>query len=333
MTKRIVRGLMIKVLVIAATIAHAQQPAKIPRIGVLITATPSVAQRRLQAFQQGLRGLGYIEGKDIILDYRYAEGKPETLPSRIAELIELKVDVILTDTSNAIQAAKNATKIIPVVFTTANDPVGDGQVASLARPGGNLTGFSILTIDLNGKRIEILKESFPNITRVGFLTASQTSGSEQFIVSERRFKDAEGAVEGLGLRLQLLGAKDADDLERVIEAASRAGVQAFLAHPSTFVGTNRGRIMELAVKFRLPAIYGSTEYSEAGGLMSYGPDLLDNYRRAAGYVDKILKGTKPAELPVQQPMKFDFVINLKTAKQMGFRIPPDVLARANKVVR
>jgi putative tryptophan/tyrosine transport system substrate-binding protein len=312
--------------------AGAQQPGKIPRIGFLVSGFPSGAAPRIQAFQQGLYKLGYVAGKTIIIEYRYAEGKLEPLAELADEIIRLKVDIIVTDTSNAIQAVKNATKTIPVVFTTANDPVGDGQVASLARPGGNLTGFSILALDLNGKRLELLKEAFPNISRVGFLTKMGTTIGEQRL-GEQRFKEAEAAAKGLGLRLQVVGAKGAEDLERAFEAAKRAGVQALLAHPSTFVAINRARIIELAIKNRLPVIYGSREHAEAGALMSYGPDLVDNYRRAATYVDKILKGAKPAELPVEQPTKFEFIINLKAAKQIGLTIPPNVLARADRVIR
>ena len=306
---------------------EAEQLAKVPRIGILISASPSIASRRIQAFQQGLRELGYVEGKNIAFEYRYGEGRPDTLPERVAELVHLQVDLLVTDTSNATQAAKNATKTIPVVFTTANDPVGDGQVASLAKPVGNLTGFSILALDLNGKRLELLKEAFPQITRVAFLPITGEA------IGENRFKEAEIAAQGLRLRLQRLRVKGADDLDNAFAAAKRSGAEAVLAHPSTFVGINRARIIELAAKHRLPVIFGGAEAAEAGGLMSYGPDIVDNYRRAAAYVDKILKGAKPADLPVQQPMKFEFVINLKAAKQIGLTIPPNVLARADKVIR
>jgi putative tryptophan/tyrosine transport system substrate-binding protein len=307
--------------------AEAQQPTKVPRLGVLMSGSASGATRRVQAFQQGLRELGYVEGKNIHIEYRYADGKLEPVPELAAELVRLKVDVLVTDTSNATQAAKNATKTIPVVFTTANDPVGDHQVESLARPGGNLTGFSILALDLNGKRLELLKEAYPKIERVAFLTRLGTATGEQ------RFKEAEAAAKGLGLRLLFLGAKGSDDLENAFDAGKRSGAQAVLAHPSTFVAANRARIIELAAKHRLPVIYSGAEATEAGGLMSYGPDIVDNYRRAAIYVDKILKGTKPADLPVQQPMKFEFVINLKAVKQIGLTIPPTVLARADKIIR
>jgi putative ABC transport system substrate-binding protein len=306
--------------------AQAQQPANVYRMGVLISASHSIASRHIQAFQQGLRELGYVEGQNIAIEYRYAEGKIDRYPELAAELVRLKVDVIVTDTSMATQAAKNATKTIPVVFTTANDPVGDGQVASLARPGGNLTGFSLLAPELNEKRLELLKESVPKLTRVAFFTRRTTT-------SEQRFKEAEIAAKGLGLWLQFLEGKSADDLESVFDAAKRSGVQAVLAHPSTFIVSNRARIIDLAAKHRLPVIYAGAENAEAGGLMSYGPDIVDNYRRAPVYVDKILKGTKPGDLPVQQPVKFVLVVNLKAAKQIGLTIPPHVLARADKVIR
>jgi putative tryptophan/tyrosine transport system substrate-binding protein len=242
-------------------------------------------------------------------------------------MVRLKVDIIVTDTSNAIQAVKNATKTIPVVFTLAIDPVGDGQVSSLARPGGNLTGLSILAPELNGKRLELLKEAFPKVRRVAFITRRDTA------VGEQRFREAEAAAKGLGLQLHFLGAKDADDLDSAFNAAKSAGAQAILAAPSTFLGTHQARIIKLAATHRLPAIYPGTQYAEAGGLMSYSPDLDDNFRRAAVYVDKILKGAKPANLPVEQPTKFEFIINLKTAKQIGLTIPPNVLVRADKVIK
>jgi putative ABC transport system substrate-binding protein len=305
----------------------AQLPNKIPRIGILVSASASNAARRVQALQQGLRELGYIEGNNILADYRYAEGKLEPLIDFADELVRLKVDVIVADTSVATQAAKNATKTIPIVFTAANDPLGDGQVASLARPGGNLTGFSLLAPELNAKRLELLLEVVPKIVRIVFLTRTGTATGEQ------RFKEAEADAKRLGLQLQYLGAKDGDDLGRAFETAKRTGAQAVLAHPSTFIVSNRARIIELAVKHRLPVIYAGAEHGAAGGLMSYGPDIADNFQRAAVYIDKILRGATPSVLPVQQPMKFEFVINLKAAKQIGLMIPPNVLARANKVIR
>ena len=244
--------------------AFAQQLKKTPRIGLLLSGFPSGAARRIQGFQQGIRELGYVEGKNMVIEYRYAEGKLEPLT---AELVRLKVDIIVTDTSNATQAAKDATKTIPVVFTTANDPVGDDQVASLAHPGGNLTGLSILVLDLNAKRLDLLKETVAKISRVGFLTKIGPTIGEQRL-GEQRFKDAEAAAKGLGLRLQIVGAKGEEDLESAFETAKRAGVQALLAHPSTFVAINRARIIELAIKNRLPVMYGSRESAEAGALMT-----------------------------------------------------------------
>jgi ABC-type uncharacterized transport system substrate-binding protein len=309
--------------------AHAQQTVKISRIGVLISGTSSGATPRIQAFQQRLRELGYVEGKHITIEQRYAEGNVQIVPDLTDELIRLKPDVIVTDTSRATQAAKDATKTIPVVFTAANDPVGDGQVASLARPGGNLTGFSLLAPELNWKRLELLKDVFPKITRIGFLTRT---GPRSF-ATDKRFEESEADAKGLGLQLHLVGAKGADDLKNAFEEAKRIGVQALIAHPSTFMATNRTRVIELAANHRMPVIYPTTVYAEAGGLMSYGVNHTENYRRAAVYVDKILKGAKPADLPVEQPTKFEFIINLKTAKQIGLTIPPNVLARADKVIK
>jgi len=326
MNKLIAALVVATAMLSAVALAEAQQTGKVPRIGLLISASPSIAAPRVAAFQQGLRELGYVEGKNIIIEYRYAEGRPETLPQHVNELIRLNVDIIVTDTSNAIQAAKTATQIIPVVFTVAIDPVGDGHISSLARPGGNLTGLSILAPELNGKRLELLQETFSKIKRVAFLTRTGPA------VGKQRVNDAEAAAKGLGLQLQFVGAKGADDLESAFDGAKRTGVQAVMTNPSTFLVTNRVRIIDLAAKHKLPAIYPGTEYAEAGGLMSYGPDLNDNWHRAASYVDKILKGAKPSELPVEQPRKFDFVINLKAAKQIAVTIPPNVLARAGKVI-
>ena len=312
--------------------ADAQQTVTISRIGVLVSGTSSNAAPRIRAFQQRLRELGYVEGKNIIIEQRYAEGKILIVPDLAGELIRLKPDVIVTDTSRAIQAAKNATKTIPVVFTQANDPVGDRQVASLARPGGNLTGFSLVAPELNWKRLELLKDVLPKITRIGFLTRTDPTPEAGF-TTDRRFKESKADAKGLGLQLHLAGATGADDLNNVFEEAKRIGVQALIAHPSTFMTTNRIRIIELAANHRMPVIYPATVYAEAGGLMSYGADVIENYRRAAVYVDKILKGTKPGDLPVEQPTKFEFVINLKTAKQIGLTIPPNVLMRADRVIK
>jgi len=306
--------------------AEAQQLGKVPQIGVLVSASASASVSRIHAFQQGLRELGYNEGKNIVVEYRYTEAKLDRLPELVAEVIRLKVDVIVTDTSRAIDAAKNATKTIPVVFIGLTDPVGEGQVSSLAQPGGNLTGLSILAPELNGKRLELLKETLPKVMRVAVLTRE---GDRE----RQRFKESEVVAKGLGLRLQFFGANVADDLDSAFDAVKRAGAQALILPPTTFLLTNRVQFINAAAKNRLPAIYPDSEYVEVGGLMSYGPDILDNWRRATIFVDKILKGKKTAELPVEQPMKFEFIINLKAAKQIGLTIPPNVLARADKVIK
>ena len=313
-------------LLSSASFAETQQPKKVPRIGVLVSASASASVSRIHAFQQGLRELGYNEGKNIVVEYRYTEAKLDRLPELVAELVRLKVDVIVTDTSRAIDAAKNATKTIPVVFIGLTDPVGEGQVSSLAQPGGNLTGLSILAPELNGKRLELLKETLPKVMRVAVLTRE---GDRE----RQRFKESEVVAKGLGLRLQFFGANVADDLDSAFDAVKRAGAQALILPPTTFLLTNRVQFINAAAKNRLPAIYPDSEYVEVGGLMSYGPDILDNWRRATIFVDKILKGKKTAELPVEQPMKFEFIINLKAAKQIGLTIPSNVLARADKVIK
>jgi putative ABC transport system substrate-binding protein len=308
--------------------AEAQQTGKVHRIGVLVTTSRSAQAGNIKAFQQGLRELGYIEGKNIIIEYRYADGRMDTLPELAGELVRLKVDVIVSNSAAAIQAVENPSKTIPFIFAAiTSDPVEDGLVSSMARPGGNVTGFTIFAPELNGKRLDLLKETFPKITRVGLI---RRAGSPRL---EQGFKEDETVAKRLGFRLQSILVKGADDLESAFNAAKNAGVQALTFPPSTFLSTNRTRFIELTAKIRLPAIYPGTAYVEAGGLMSYGPDNSDNWRRAAGYVDKILKGAKAGDLPVQQPMRFEFVINLKTAKQIGVTIPPNVLVRADKVIR
>ena len=313
------------VLCVLCVSAEAQQPGRVPQVGVLVSTSAAASVSRIHAFQQGLRELGYLEGKNIIVEYRYGEGTPNRLPGLVAELIRLKVDVIVTDTSRASDAAKNATKTIPIVFTAVIDPVGDGQVSSLAQPGGNLTGLSILAPELNGKRLELLKETLPKLTRVGFLTREGDTGRQ-------RFKETEVVAKGLGLRLQFFGVKGVD-LDSAFDAVKRAGAQALTLPPTTLLLTYRIQFINAAAKNRLPAIYPGAPYAEDGGLMSYGPDIPDNWRRASIFMDKILKGKKPADLPIEQPTKFEFIINLKTAKQIGVTIPPNVLARADKVIK
>jgi putative ABC transport system substrate-binding protein len=328
MKRAAVPSILVAVVLLAfGVIADAQQPKKVPRIGVLVSASASASVSRIHAFRQGLHALGYIEGKNIIIEYRYAEGNPNRLQELVAELVRLKVDVIVTDTSRAIDAAKNATKTIPVVFTSPTDPVGDGQVSSLAQPGGNLTGLSILAPELNGKRLELLKETLPKVTRVAYITREGGHRGRQ------RFEEAEVVAKGMGLRLQFFEAQGVEDLDSAFDAAKRSGAQALTFPPTTFLFTNRAHFINASVKNRLPAIYPGTPYAEEGGLMSYGPDIPDNWRRVTIFIDKILKGRTHADLPVEQPTKFEFIINLKAAKQIGLTIPPNVLARADKVIR
>jgi putative ABC transport system substrate-binding protein len=315
------------ILLSAVQLVHAQPTAKTPRIGMLLSSSVSASAPLVQAMQQGLRELGYVEGKNISIEYRYSEAVRGRLDELAAELVRLKVDIVVVDGTNAIDAAKKATQTIPIIFCFPLDPVGDGQVASLAHPGGNATGFSILAPELNGKRLELLKEAFPKVTRVGRLAPGGTTRAEQWA------KQDEIPAKALGLHLTSILMKDADDIENGFAAAKKAGVHALFFPPNPFLNTHRARFLELTAKARLPAIYSGMAHVEAGGLMGYGPNTPDNFRRAAVYVDKILKGAKPGDLPVQQPMKFEFGINLKTAKQLGVTIPPNVLVRADKVIR
>jgi ABC-type uncharacterized transport system substrate-binding protein len=305
--------------------AEAQQPAKIPRIGFLVASTPSNYVTRLETFRQAMRELGYVEGKNIVIEYRYAEGKPERFREIAAEFVNLNVDVFVT-AANA-SAAKEATKTIPIVFAAISDPVATGIVDSLARPGGNLTGLSVFAPELTGKRLELLKEAAPKITRVAFLRNPSNRGDTDI------WKEAEAASQPLGLQLRSLEVSTLADFDNAFATATKEKVNAFTMTLNPFINTYRPRILDFVAKNRLPAIFGVADVVEAGGLMSYGPDYTEHFRRLAIYVDKILKGAKPADLPVEQPTKFEFVINLKTAKQIGLTIPPNVLARANKVIK
>jgi putative ABC transport system substrate-binding protein len=301
----------------------AQQPARIHRIGILAAPSASFFSARVEAFRQRLRELGYVEGKNLFIEYRYAEGKPERLPDLAAELVRLKVDVIVTGGGPTILAAKKASGTIPIIFAPSNDPVGAGLVSSLARPGGNITGLSTMTPDLDGKRLELLKEAFPKVARVAFLW-----GSRGNLLTE-----LEAAAKALGLKLQSLPIRSLDDFERAFARAKRDGAQALITTPSPLINTQQRQVLDFAAKNRLPAMYQTREWVEAGGLMSYAPNFTDLWRRAADYVDKILKGVKPADIPVEQPRAFEFLVNLKTAKQIGLTIPPNVLARADRVIR
>jgi putative tryptophan/tyrosine transport system substrate-binding protein len=306
----------------------AQQPTKAPRIGYLTNTSLSGNAARTEAFRQGLRELGYVEGKNIVIEWRYLEGKPDRLLSLAAELVRLKVDIIVTAGPLATRAAKEATSTIPVVMAQDPDPVGNGFVASLARPGGNITGLSRLAPELSGKRLELLKEIIPKLSRVAVFGTSTQPGSAQMI------REVELAAKAFGVKLQYLDLLSPKDIETAFREAGKGRADGVLMLVAGGVaGAHRTEIVELAVKSRLPVIYSGREYLEAGGLISYGVSITDLDRRAATYVDKILKGAKPADLPVEQPIKFEFIVNLKAAKQIGLTIPPNVLARADKVIR
>jgi putative ABC transport system substrate-binding protein len=307
--------------------ASAQQMARVPTIGWLDQSSPNPEVLRLiELFRKGLRDAGYIEGKNIAIEYRYAEGKTERLEQLAAELVRLKVDCIVTAGGQPTGAAQRATKTIPIVMAVSGDPVASGFVASLARPGGNITGLTIISPELSGKRLELLKEVVPGLSRVGVLRAPKAHGPA--------WKEVEPAARSLGLKLQPLDAESSYGLLKAFHVAKKSQVEALLTLPyALFNRDYRTMIVELAAKHRMPAMYGGTEFHEVGGLMGYGPETADNFRRAAIYVDKILKGTKAGDLPVEQPTKFEFVINLKTAKQIGLTIPPNVLARADRVIK
>ena len=307
--------------------AQAQQPTNIPRIGYLEAVSPSISAVRSEAFRQGLRELGYVEGKNIVTEYRYAEGKRDRLPALAAELVRLKVDVIVTAGASATRAAKKATSTIPIVMAQDSDPVGKGVVASLARPGGNITGLSTLAPEISGKQLELLKEILPKLSRVAVLGTSTRPGNAQAL---REVKLAAGAFK---VELRYLDVLDPKKIETAFGAARKERVDAVLVLAGRILISHRTQVVELAVKSRLPAIYPFPVYVEAGGLMSYGVRRSDLFRRAATYVDKILKGANPAELPVEQPTKFELVINLKTAKALGITIPPTLLLQATKVIK
>ena len=308
--------------------AQAQQSAKIPRIGWLTGGFLSSQAVRHEAFRQGLRDLGYAEGKNIVIEWRAADGKRDRHPALLAELVRLKVDVIVSDSASVTGVAKKATSTIPIVMTNDGDPVGQGFVASLARPGGNITGLSTLSPEISGKRLELLKEIVPKLSRVAVFGTSTSASNAQ------ELREVELAAGALGLKLQYLDVLGPKDIETVFRAAAKERSDAVLMNVSgPLINFRRKEIAELAVNSRLPVTYHRREYVEDGGLMSYGVSISDLDKRAAGYVDKILKGAKPADLPVEQPTKFELVINLKAARQIGLAIPPNVLARADRVIK
>jgi putative tryptophan/tyrosine transport system substrate-binding protein len=306
----------------------AQQAGKVPRIGYLspnLAASPHLAE----AFRQGLRDLDYVESRNVVIEYRDAEGNFERLPALAAELVALKVDVIVASGTLAALAAKHATSSIPIVFPTVGDPVTDGLVNSLARPGGNVTGLSNLTPELVGKCLELLKQAIPTVSQVAVLW--QPNG---FVERTRRDvrKRAELAGRALGVQLQFVEARSPEDFERASSDMARARVGAVIVVLTAMFVQQRKRLVDLAEKLRVPAVYGSRESVDIGGLMSYGPNFADSFQRAATYVDKILKGAKPGDLPVEQSTKFELVINVQTAKMLGLAIPPTLLARADEVI-
>jgi ABC-type uncharacterized transport system substrate-binding protein len=304
------------------------QPTKIPRIGYLTGATPEGQAARIEAFRQGLRELGYVEGKNIAIEYRYGEEKPDRLPALAAELVRLKVDVIVTAGSGLTRAAKISTNTIPIVMAQDTDPVANGFVASLARPGGNITGLSNLAPEISGKQMELLKEIIPKLSRVALLETSSTNPA-----NAQQLKEIERAAGAFKVQLQHLAVLSPKDIETAFRGATKGQADAVLVQQGSIFNSHRTQIVKLAVKSRLPAIYSHSQYVIDGGLMTYGASLPDLDRRAATYVDKILKGAKPADLPVEQPTKFEFIINLKAAKQIGLTIPPNVLVRADRVIK
>jgi len=308
--------------------AEAQQAKKIAKIGYLVPATPAAAADNVEALRQGLREFGYVEGKTFVLELRYGEARAERISELARELVSLKVDVIVTATDIAIAAVKQQTSTIPIVMANSTDPVGTGFVASLARPGGNVTGQSTISPELSGKRLEVLREVVPGLSRVAFLWNPEVRGAVL------DYKETEDAARSLGLQLQSVEVPRAENLDRAFSAITKDRAQALILPAPNPVGfANRGQIASFAQKNRLPSMYGQNEYVDAGGLMSYGPNNADLWRRAATYVDKILKGAKPADLPVERPTKFELIINLKTAKQIGLTIPQSVLYRADKVIK
>jgi putative tryptophan/tyrosine transport system substrate-binding protein len=323
--KKILVSFLAASMLSSGYLARAQQPAKVPRIGYLTsgTATPDSSEM----FRQGLGELGYVEGKNILIEYRYTDGGSQPLSELAEELVRLKVDVLVTIATEPSLAAQRATRTIPIVMVTPGDPVGAGLVASLARPGGNITGVTATTVDLSWKRLELLKEITPKISLVAVLWIPSAMGNRL------QMKETEAAAHSLGFQLQPAGAEGSNDFESAFSAINGGGARSLVVLGSPMFFSHRSRIADLAAKSRLPAIYPTSPYVDAGGLMSYGNDLTVVHRRGAVYVDKILKGAKPAELPVERPMKFELVINLRTAKQLGLTTPGSVLYRADRVIK
>jgi putative ABC transport system substrate-binding protein len=314
---------------LAAPFASFAQPqGKVWRVGFLNpAAADSRAMPRLQAFREGMREHGYVEGRNLQIEARWAEGKPDRMAAFAAELVAIKVDAIVTGSTATVDAARRATKSIPIVMAQSADPVADGQVASLARPGGNITGLSSMARELGEKRIELLKEVFPKLSR----TLAVMWNPAQFGM-RARFDEANAVAPKLGLGVRSVEVRNLDELASAFEALGKVPPEALVVIADPFTAGQRARIVEFAAAKRLPAIYETVEFAEAGGLMSYGADLLAQYRRAAYYVDRIFKGAKAGELPIEQPVKFDFVINMKTAKALDIKVPNSILVQATKVI-
>jgi len=306
--------------------ARARQPAKIPRIGLLSTFSPSETVPWHQALRQGLRDLGWVEGENINIEYRYAEGRLDRLPGLASDLVRLKVDLIFTDTTSPALVAKNATRTIPIVVASANDVVESGLAQSLARPGGNITGLDQIAPELGGKRLELLKEIVPKLSSAVVLWNPQNKAST------RNWNELQDPARQLGLPLHSLEVRKVDELDKAFEVAATARADALVILPEPVFVANLKRIADFAAKHHLPSIFHLKEFADAGGLMAYGPDRSDLFRRSAAYIDKILKGAKPTDLPIQLPTKFELVINLKTAKAIGLEIPPTLLALADEVI-
>jgi putative tryptophan/tyrosine transport system substrate-binding protein len=335
MNRKIFRFALCAMLLALCTSAEAQQPKGAPRIGVLSRGLhPSDSRapspHNFEAFRQGLRELGYIEGKNISIESRYAEGRFERFPALAEELVRLKVEIIVVDSFTTARAVKKVTTTIPIVVAGGANPIGSGLVASLARPGGNVTGLTNISTELLGKRLELLKEVVPKVTRFAFLSDSESEGSKAM------FKETQVAAQTLGVKFQLVEVKAQDpDFDGAFRLMAKERIGAIIISPSPRLNLtlNQKRILELLEQARMPAMHPNVSWMDDGGLMYYGANSRDIYRRAATYVDKILKGAMPADLPVEEPTKFEFIINLKTAKQIGLTIPPNVLARADRVIR
>jgi putative ABC transport system substrate-binding protein len=305
-----------------------QERSKIARIGFLHAASPQGSDAQLQAFRDGLRELGYVEGKNLQLELRWGEGKLERLPALAVDLVQAKVDIIVAVTSPSVAAARQATRMIPIVMPLSSDPVGDGLVASLARPGGNITGLSVMAPELGGKRLQLLKEMFPMVSH-----AMAVLWNPAYVGMRARFEQAQVAAPAVGLTVRSMEVRDARELDAAFEAIVREHPEALLLLVDPFTRSQRSRIVEFAAEQRLPTIYESSEFVDVGGLISYGPNILDQFRRAATFVDKILKGAKPADLPIEQPTTFELVINMRAAKALGVKFPDSILLRADRVIQ